>query len=203
MTRMNLSDAMLLEASGELSAPTRAKLQAHLASHPEARVQFEQIKGDLQLLRSMPRLELSEETRRAMATSIKQGVQKRLRQIEWQEKAGRRWKLIYRSLAGVSAAAAAIVVVAGILVINKSALDAREQERIATVRAAVNQMTSLDRQNDADEEVTNVNDSIREYQDRTSAQATQDSDMNKLLTVLAAVASDRDEIMPPPEPGSL
>ena len=71
------------------------------------------------------------------------------------------------------------------------------------MRAAVNQMTSLDRQNDADEEVTNVNDSIREYQDRTSAQATQDSDMNKLLTVLAAVASDRDEIMPPPEPGSL
>jgi anti-sigma factor RsiW len=202
MTRMNLSEVMLLEASGELSSGTRAKLQAHMAKHPETRAQFEQIKHELQLLRSMPRLELTEETRRQMASSIKQGVQKRLRQIEWEEKAGKRWKLIYRALAGVSAAAAAIVIVAGILAINKSALDAREQERIATVRSAVNQMASLDGQRDGDEEYAEVKDSIREYQDRTSAQAP-DGDMTKLLTVLATVTSDQDEIMPPPEPGSL
>src|ERR1035437_2910219 len=106
MTRMNLSDALLLEASGELHETTRRKLHAHLAKHPESRKQLEEIQAQLALLKSMPRLELTEETRRQMAASIKQGVQKKLRQIEREEHARKRRMLIYRSMAGISAAAA-------------------------------------------------------------------------------------------------
>ena len=202
MTRLTLSETCMLEASGELGESTRQRLMAHLEKHPEARQHLEQIKGQLELLRSMPKLELSDEMRKQLASSIKQGVQKKLRMMEREELARRRWKLIYRSLAGVSAAAAAVIVVAGLFVINQSIAQRREQERIAAVSRAVNDIALADRTTDVDDQLADVNDSIREYQDRSSQGAVQDKDMHNLLTVLATV-SDGDEIMPPPEPGSL
>ncbi|MCL2649103.1 MAG: hypothetical protein FWD61_19240 [Phycisphaerales bacterium] len=203
MTRLNLSEACLLEASGELGSATRQRLYAHMEKHPEAQRQFEQIKRDLSLLRSIPKRQMTEETRQKLATSIKAGIRKKLRQIEREELSCRRWRMIYNSLAGVSAVAAALIIVAGLWVINRSASQNRERDRVLAVRKAIDGMISADRPSSVDEALQDVNDSIDDYQNQTSTVALQDKDMHQLLSVLATLRSERDEIMPPPEPGSL
>jgi len=192
----------LLEASGELSAARRERLYAYFAKHPEAQSQYEQIKGQLALLRSMPRVEMSEQSRRAMATNIKQGVQKKLRQMEREALSNKRWKLIYQSMAGISAAAAAVIIVAGVIVINQSIAQKNEQERIVAVTKAIDNIVAVAQASDVNDAIDDLKDAIRDYQDQSSKVAGQDKAMHNLMTELATV-TDADEITPPPEPGAL
>ncbi|MCL2641453.1 MAG: hypothetical protein FWD53_11445 [Phycisphaerales bacterium] len=200
---MKLSEACLLDASGELSPATQKRLYAHIAKHPAARRQFEQIQRDMAMLRSIPTMQLAEPARQKVAANIKTGIRTQWRELERDELSNRRWKLFYSSLAGMSAVAAALLLVAGVWFLMESAAQKRVQNRIWTVGRAIDGILWADRRTGEDDALQDIHESIDEFQNQNSALALQDRDMHKLLSTLATLRSERDEIMPPPEPDSL
>jgi hypothetical protein len=108
--KLTLTEACLLEASGELGGKAHAHLQEHIAKYPAALLEYEIARGNLSLLKTLPKVELSEDQKRIIGNNIKAGVQKKLWAKRHEEQANQRWKHIYRALAVASAVAAAVVV---------------------------------------------------------------------------------------------
>src|SRR5437763_1244821 len=102
MTKLNLNEACLLEASGELGPKASEQLHAYIERHASARRELENAKTQLAMLQTIPVPELSAADRTRIASTIKQAVHKKLAKIEREEKAQQRWKLIYRAMTAVS-----------------------------------------------------------------------------------------------------
>ena len=129
MTRLTLSEACLMEASGELGAKAHAKLQAHIEKFPAALLEFEIARGNLELLRTLPKVQLTQDEKRQIGSNIKVGIQQKLWRAQQADKVARRWKFAYRALAGVSGVAACLVIGAGVLWV-------KDQNDLRTVRTA-------------------------------------------------------------------
>lgn len=110
MSKLNLSQTCLLDISGELGEKARVQLHEHVKEYPAALLEYQVVKGQYDLLRSIPKVELSEERKRFLAAQIKQGIHRKLTERENRKNANRRWKMIYHGLAGASALAACLVV---------------------------------------------------------------------------------------------
>jgi hypothetical protein len=204
MTRLNLNETCLLEASGELDAGARQRLLEYFEKHPSARNQFERVKSELELLRSLPRVELTDFQQARYAANIKQGIHARLAAQQGEEAAARRRNLVYKSLATISAAAAAVVIVAGILAIDQSITESKKQQKITAINEIVDRWTPYQEQlNPYDEELRNVAHSIQELQAQSpSVAGVHDTEMSNLLDALSTVPQDIEE-KPEPSPGSL
>lgn len=119
MTRLTLSEACLMEASGELGAKAHAKLQAHIDKYPAALLEFEIARGNLEMLRTLPKVQLTQDESRQIGSNIKVGIQQKLWQAQHARKSAYRWKIAYRTLAGITGVAAAMVITAGVLWVEK------------------------------------------------------------------------------------
>jgi hypothetical protein len=203
MTRLNLNETCLLEASGELDAAARERLHAYFVKHPSARTQFEKIQHELNLLRSLPRPQFSEAQQREYAAGIKQGIHTRLADDQRELLAAKRRKLVYTALATISAAAAAVVVVAGVLMVDQSITQSRQQQKIANINNIVDRISTYqDQPNQYDETLRGVAASIHDLQTgNASVAGIQDSEMTNLLDALSTLPGKQDAA-PAPVPGS-
>lgn len=136
MTRLNLAQTCLLHVSGELGTKAKAQLEEHVEQFPAALVEFELVKGQYAMLRSLPQPHMSSEQRRQIASAIKQGVHRKLRQQENARAAKKRWKLIYRAMAGVTGIAASLVIAAGMWMVQQH----QDSQREATLARAEQQV---------------------------------------------------------------
>ncbi len=201
MTRLKLNETCLLEASGELDAGARQRLLEYFEKHPSARGHYEQIKSELDLLRSLPKVELTDAQKAQYLAGIKGGIHHNLADRQREEIAARRRKLIYRSLATISAAAAAVVIVAGILTLDRSIEESHRQQKIAQINETVDHFSVYqDQPNSYDDTLRNVANSIQELQSQNpSVAGVHDTDMSNLLDALSNVpqaASDKPASVP-------
>ena len=135
MTRLSLTETCLLDVSGELGKKAKAQLHEHMERIPKAYLEHELIRGQLDLLRSIPKPQMTDEQRRRMASTIKQGVHRKLRQIERTQIAAKRWRIVYHAMAGVSALAACLVITTGIFLVQNHVV---QERRVAVARAEQN-----------------------------------------------------------------
>lgn len=110
MSKFNLPQTCLLDVSGELGEKAQAQLHQHVEQFPAALLEYQVVKGQFDLLRSIPKVELAEERKLFLAAQIKQGIHRKLTERESRRNANRRWKMIYHALAGASGLAACLVV---------------------------------------------------------------------------------------------
>lgn len=138
MTRLNLAQTCLLDVSGELGAKAKAQLAEHVEKYPAALLEYELIRGQFDLLRSLPKPELSDEQKREMASAIKQGVHRKLREREEATLREKRARLIYRCMAGVSSLAACVVVGVAVWMVqeHQHAQELAAHERVAEATRA-------------------------------------------------------------------
>ncbi len=108
--KLTLTEACLMDASGELGANAKAKLAEHVQQFPKALLEYEIARGNMALLNSLPKSAMTDVGAKKMSNAIKAGIQKKLVEQKREEQARRRWKLIHRAVAGVSAVAAGLVI---------------------------------------------------------------------------------------------
>jgi hypothetical protein len=204
MTRLNLNETCLLDASGELDGGARQRLLQYFEKHPNARRHYVQIKSELDLLRSLPRVELTEAQRAKYLAGIQGGIHAKLEKDHQEEVAARRRKFIYRALATISAAAAAVVIVAGLLSLDKSMEEAHRRDMAQRMQDTVIRLSNYDQQpNQVDETLDNVANSIQELQaENPSLAGIHDTDLSNLLDELSNVPQTKAE-RPSPSPNSL
>src|SRR6476660_2710482 len=80
MMKLNLRQACLLEASGELSTSARKELFDQISQDPAARQEYERVQAELALLRSLPFHEPSAADRRWIPVRIKRAIRRQLLQ---------------------------------------------------------------------------------------------------------------------------
>lgn len=201
MTRLNLTETCLLEVSGELGAKAHQQLRTHIEKFPAAQLEYELIKGQFELLRSAPKLTLTQDQQRQIASQIKQGLHRKLRQNEREEQAALRWKFTYQALAVMTAAAACIVIGMTIFTVN-AAMERRDQaKKVAYITDQVNILGNWGRENDTDRALHDVAAGITELQGGSpTLSSSQSKEMTDLLDALANVP---ELPAPPAAPGSL
>ncbi len=128
MKRLSLSQACLLHAAGEMGASSSKRLMKHIETYPAAMVEYEQAVANLALLKSLPPIdeELKPLDQERIRSHIARGVvekQRREKRAEFRQKLR---PLFYRTMSIASGVAAALVVMAGIHVVQMRAA-AREQ----------------------------------------------------------------------------
>lgn len=195
MTRLNLTQTCLLDASGELGKSARAQLQRHVEKYPAAMVEYHLIQGRFELLRTLPKVELSEARKRFLAGQIKQGIHKKLRETESRKNSAKRWKMIYHGLAGASALAACLVIYASIsYFVNQ--IEFERHEAIAKAAQSMRNYLDADSSNLTDFAFSNMEDQLQSAEHGQEALVTSDvsgSAMQKLADDLDAVDWDTDE----------
>ena len=132
--KLTLTEACLMEASGELGGKARARLLEHVQKYPAALLEYEIARGNLALLKMLPKVEISDDEKLALASNIKVGVQRKIWARRHEEQAQQRWKRVYKALAWSSAAAAAVVIAASITFVQVQ----ENQQRVAIARAQLN-----------------------------------------------------------------
>jgi hypothetical protein len=189
MTRLNLIDASLLDASGELGPNARQRLHAHLAKKPAARAKYNAIHAQFSRLSALPRPNLSEADQARIAGNIKASIRERLTRQAREIQALRRAKLIHYALAGLSAAAAAIVVAAGISMMNSAAATRKAADSVAHLNRVIDRLAAYDsREASYDQALADVESSIRQLQAENSSMAgLQTNEMTPLLDALASL----------------
>lgn len=201
MTRLNLIDASLLDASGELGPHARQQLHAHLAKKPAARARYNAIRGQFSRLSALPRPELTDSQKDRIATSIKAAVHAKLSRNLRERQAHRRAKLIHYALAGLSGAAAAAVILASISMVNTSAANKRAADTLARLNRTIDRLAANDTRESAsyDQALADVESSIRELQaDNTSMAGAQTNEMTPLLDALASLPATPATPLPDP-----
>jgi len=203
MTRLNLTETCLLEVSGELGEKARLQLREHVATFPAAKLEYEVIKGQFEMLTSIPKPVLTDEQRRAIASGIKQGIHKKLRANERAEQARNRWKLVYKAMAGVSAIAACAVIAVTIYTVQQNMEDQRREMAIKQINDFGRVMQESENENAFGESIRNVAAGIDSLQkDSGSAVAgVQTQEMSNLLDALSNIPQD--EEAPDVKPGAL
>jgi hypothetical protein len=189
MTRLNLIDASLLDVSGELGPTARKRLHAHLAKKPAARAKYNAIKTQFARLSAVPRPDLSQAHQHRIAANIKSAIHQRLASDAREKQALRRAKLVHYALAGLSAAAAAVVIVAGISMMNTAAETRRAAESVAHLNRVIDRLAATDsREASYDQALADVESSIRQLQAENNSMAgLQTNEMTPLLDALASL----------------
>jgi anti-sigma factor RsiW len=189
MTRLNLIDASLLDASGELGPDARQRLHARLARKPAARAKYNAIHAQFSRLSALPRPSLSDAEKLRIAGNIKASIHDRLAKQARETQALRRAKLIHYALAGLSAAAAAIVVVAGVSMMNSAAASRKAADSVAHLNRVIDRLAAYDsREASYDQALADVESSIRQLQAENGSMAgTQTNEMTPLLDALASL----------------
>ena len=127
--KLTLTEACLMEASGELGANAKAKLLEHVQQFPKALLEYEIARGNMALLNSLPKPSMTDADKKKMSNAIKAGIQKKLLEQKHEEQAARRWKLIHKAVASVSAVAAGLVIAMSVnYLINENS---RQQAAVA------------------------------------------------------------------------
>ncbi len=143
---------------------------------------------------------MSAEVRRRIASEIKQGVHRKLRQREREALTAKRWKFAYRAMAAVSGLAACLLVAAGVLL---------AQQHVA-MEAVANAEKNLQDWHDAgadtltDLRYEDVAQQISDLQDENKAVASNDaphSAMEQLLDDVDTVMDHKRPFEDDPLPG--
>ncbi len=199
MTRLNLTESCLLDASGELGAKARAQLHEKVATIPAAKLEYEVIKGQFALLRSLPRPQLTDEEKRHIASNIKQGIHRKLRERQHELQARNRWKLIYQAMAGVSALAACLVVAASVYFVQSGEEARRQQARSEDLDIRIGNLLSLGEKNADDRTLANVKSNIQELENGSPTLVSVESpEMKNLIETLSNVPAQEES---PSKPG--
>ena len=197
MAKLNLAECILLEAAGELSPPARKHLYAYIKRHPEALAQLESARAHLAALDSAPQKPLSADMMRLVPAALKACVQRRVDRLAREKQADKRWKLVYYAVTAVSAAAAVLVIVAGIYNLHVAENQKREREMMASINTAADRLAIFsDSPTQYDQDLAEVGSSIAQLQvqDATPAAAIGGSrDMTGLLEALATVPPQSDD----------
>jgi hypothetical protein len=195
MTRLNLPQTCLLDVSGELGKKAKAQLHEHVAKYPAAMIEYELVRSQFQLLRSVPRLPLDELAARRMAAAIKQGVHRELNRREHQVIMHRRWRLAYRALAGITSVAAALVIYFGVKMVQTEAT----RREIAQAESHVQDYLSTDTTNQTDSDLDHVATQIAALEDAHLSLASQDDGTQSVQDLINS-ADDVPDV--PDAPGS-
>jgi len=193
MTKLNLTECCIMEASGELSDKASSRLHRYLSMHPRAQREFDAIKSQLDGVRSLPHAELSAAERIAFSARLKNAIHTKLEAQQRAELSRRRWKIVSYLTAGVGAAAAAVVLIVGIVAIDRSSMQKSEQEKIAQIDSATDRLAPYgDQPNQYDQEITNMQASITQLKTEgpTLVAGVDNRDMVNVLNVLATVPTD-------------
>jgi anti-sigma factor RsiW len=188
MTKLNLTECALLEVSGELSNSSREHLCDYLASHPRAQKEFDDIEEQFGLLRSLAVVQLSSAELRRIPADIKMGIHAELDRRVRAKQAERRWKFISYALSGLSAAAA-VIVVGGVIMINHSVVQRNQQEKMVGLERATEHLALYRDQNSPeDTALTNVQASVNQLQSEgpTLVAGLDNTEMTNVLNVLTA-----------------
>jgi hypothetical protein len=140
--KLTLTEACLMDASGELGANAKAKLHEHVQQFPAALLEYEIARGNMALLKSLPKPTMTDADKKKMANVIKAGIQKRLLEQKREEQAKRRWKLIHKAVAGVSAVAAGLVIAMSVNYLMNE--NTRQHNAVARVEQVLNTYYSAD-----------------------------------------------------------
>jgi len=199
MTRLSLTETCLLDVSGELGKKTRAQLHEHMDRIPKAYLEHELIRGQFDLLRSIPKPHMTDDQRRHMASAIKQGIHRKLRKIEREQVAAKRWRIVYHAMAGVSALAASLVITVGIFLVQNHVV---QERRLAIARAEQNVRDYLQPGpgNMTDYAYNNL---TQEIQLAVDSQSARHEDATAELKLLEALDSIPTKSPTPAQPGSL
>ncbi len=123
MKRLSLSQACLLHAAGELGAESSRRLVEHIETYPAAMLEYDQTVANLASLKALPALE--EEFRplqlEQMRRQIHNGVIAKQRQERRKEIKRKLRPIFYRGMSLVSGVAAALVVMAGVHMVQMRA----------------------------------------------------------------------------------
>jgi hypothetical protein len=118
----------------------------------------------MELLGSLPISPISPMERRQISSQIKAGIHEKLRAQTRAKRAEKRWKFISYALSGLSAAAAVVIVV-GIISIDHTVKEEHQQEKIAGIEQATDRLSLYrDQSTSYDEALTNVQASINQLQ---------------------------------------
>jgi hypothetical protein len=193
MTKLNLTECCIMEASGELGDKASTRLHRYLSMHPRAQREFDAIKSQLDAVRSLPHVELSAAERIAFSARLKTAIHAKLAAQQRAELARRRWKLVSYFTVGVAAAAAVVALIGGIMAIDRSSLQNSEQEKIAQIDRATDRLAPYgDQPNQYDQEITNMQASITQLKTEgpTLVAGVDNREMVSVLNVLATVPTD-------------
>ncbi len=197
MTRLNLPQTCLLDVSGELGKKAKAQLHEHVAKYPAAMLEYELVRGQFELLRSAPKLPFDELAARRTADAIKQGVHRELSRREHQEVMHRRWRMVHRALAGITSVAAALVIYAGVKMVQTEAT----RREVAQAESHMQDYLSTDTTNQTDADLDGVKNQLAALEDSQLSMASQDDGGSQSVQDLINSADDVPDA--PEEPGSL
>jgi anti-sigma factor RsiW len=199
MTRFNFKEACLLDASGELSLPARQELAAYLASNPAARQEYESIREQFDTLQSLPLIKISREQQLELPAHLKEKLHAAALAQARARRAATHRKLIQCALAGLTSAAAAVMLVASMGGFGGTNWNARDREQSARINAALERYApaSDSLASSYDLAVNDVDARIRQLQtDSPTLAQLHDRSMGNLLDALSTMSQDMDDRTP-------
>ncbi len=159
MGRLNLKQASLLDASGELGEPARQKLALRILEDSGARRQYETAQADLAVLQILPMPEPSAAERRAIPTMIKKAIRLALLTKEagtsdapLQAGTGRPSRRSRWAAGALTLAACAVIV--GTLSLMARSQDARQEAQIASINAAITRASQMPERSSSEVDAT-------------------------------------------------
>jgi len=205
MTRFNFKEACLLDASGELSPTARQQLAAYLSENPAAHLEYEAIRERFETLQSLPLIKISRFQQLEVPAQLKEKLHAASLAQAREKKAVTRRRLIQCAVAGITSAAAAVVLVASMGGLGGTNWQHRDHEQTARINAALERFSPV---NDTvatsyDLAVTDVEARIRQLQTESPTLAQlHDRSMGNLLDALSTVSEDIDNFATsdPPAP---
>jgi hypothetical protein len=187
MSRLNLKQASLLDASGELGEAARRQLHLRMMEDSQARQERQAAEESMALLRSLPIPEPSAAERQEIPRRIKHAIYEAL-----QEQAAAdhppTWSMRLRTtqrFARAIALAACVTIVAGLVFAGWTV----QRKRVAGINAMIDRVSLLSNSpaTSYEQKVTDVEASIRQLQSESPTLSyLSDSGMKNLLITLAA-----------------
>jgi hypothetical protein len=206
MGRLNLQQASLLDASGELGEVARQKLVIRIVDDPVARRQYEAAQADLAVLQILPMPEPSAAERLAIPAMIKKAIRLALRERETQVGGGvaahDTWgaSRLSRWAAGALALAACAAIVMTLAALDRSQ-EARQRAQIARINATIERVSMVPDQMLAErvQALTNAETALRQWEaESPTLSYALEADLSSRVNALAA--SDADGAAETPDP---
>jgi hypothetical protein len=196
MSKLNLQQASLLDASGELSSPARRQLMAHISAHPDAQEEYRQTCENFAILQELAFPEPSAAQRQLIPARIKHALHRALRQRSRQVLAiGSPWAAwrLFRRYTSSGLALAACAALCCTLFLVQRAHDSRLRAQIARINAQIDRVAGASAPwagGGGDQAITDVAASIRQLQTESpTLSVLHDKGLVNLLNALADLPS--------------
>jgi hypothetical protein len=196
MSKLNLKQASLLDASGELSSPARHQLMAHISRDSAAQEEYRQTGENFAILQTLPIPEPSAAQRQFIPARIKQAIHRALRQPTptiAAESFVAGWRLFMRYLSTGLALAACAAICCTLFLVQR-AHDARLREQMARINAQIDRVAGASTPwptAKGDQAITDIAASIRQLQTESPTLSDlHDKGLDNLLNALADLPSD-------------